>query len=251
LKWLFWDGLASLSENQITTRDSHILEGPLIETPTGPVDMSRDEPFIVGRLQEHGVTLYQFLTGNDPSYYMEVLANRGERVLWSTDLKRAVAESVTKPQVGDMVGVRRTYRESVTLREQRADAQGHLIESRRLVQRIRWLIEKADFLEERAKLARRVRDEHLDTRHATRGRPELTSTYLSLRSAEQIAEKRIADLRGRERFLGLVREAMATSIERAAPLPAIRLREKAKAPEATESSVAPAYREDDRTRQPR
>jgi hypothetical protein len=41
---------------------------------------------------------------------------------------------------------------------------------------------------------------------------------VSLRGADDIAERRIADSQYRERFLGLVREAMATSIRNGDPL---------------------------------
>ena len=100
---------------------------------------------------------------------------------------------------------------------------------------------------DRAKLARRVRDEHVDAQKAVRARPELVSTYLGLRGAEQIAERRIADPKDRERFLALVREAMARSIERGEPLPAVRIREKPKAPE-YEPAAPRARRGPERTR---
>ena len=61
--------------------------------------------------------------------------------------------------------------------------------------------------------------------------PELASTYLSLRGAQEIAERRIADPKDRERFLTLVREAMAKSIKNGEPLPSVRLRERPQQPE--------------------
>jgi len=68
---------------------------------------------------------------------------------------------------------------------------------------------------------------HADARATAKSHPELASTYLSLRGAQAIAERRIADPKDRERFLALVREAMAKSIKNGEPLPDIRLRDRA------------------------
>ncbi len=210
--------------------------------------MSEEEELIVGRFQAHGAAAYQFQADQSPSYYVKVLTVSGERTLWGTDLKRAVEKSASKPKIGDVIGVRRTFREPVTFTERTRDSSGRVVsEIQRRSHRNRWIVEKAEFLAERAKLARRVRDEHVEARRATLERPELISTYLSLRGAEDIAARRIANPRDRERFLRLVREAIATSIENGKPLPAMRLREPAPAAERS-SSTPPARREDDRTR---
>jgi hypothetical protein len=139
------------------------------------------------------------------------------RVLWGKDLARALAESATQPKVGTLIGVRRTGYDTFTFNE--SDAQ-------RVVRRNRWIVESVQFFADRAQLARRVRDAQLDARRTVKDHPELVSTYLSLRGAEAIAERRIADPQDRVRFLALVREAMAKSINNGEPLPAIRLRQR-------------------------
>jgi hypothetical protein len=208
--------------------------------------MSRDETLIVGRLKEHGAAPYRFRADQDPSFFLKILTVDGERVLWGTDLKRALAESVTQPKIGDVIGARRTFRESVTITE-RDRAGGAVAETRRTAYRNRWVVEKAAFLAERAKLARLVRNEHLDARRAVKARSELISTYLSLRGAEEIAERRIKDPKDRERFLALVREALGNSIKKGEPLPAVQIRPNQKKVDPERSSTA-ARRDDDRTR---
>jgi hypothetical protein len=94
--------------------------------------------------------------------------------------------------------------------------------------RTTWEVEKAPFFAERARRARLVRDGHTDVRETVRAHPELKSTFLSLRSAEELAAQRIANPKDRERFLSLVREAIAGSINRGEPLPEVRLRERPK-----------------------
>jgi hypothetical protein len=87
-------------------------------------------------------------------------------------------------------------------------------------------VEKVAFFAERARMARRLRDEQADVRQSVRAHPELKSTFLSQRAAEEFAAQRIADPQDRERFLELVRGAMATSIRKGEPLPSTSLRDR-------------------------
>jgi hypothetical protein len=87
-------------------------------------------------------------------------------------------------------------------------------------------VEKVKFFADRARLARQVRDEHADAREAVRAHPELKSTFLTVRAAEEFADRRIADPRDRERFLELVRGAMANSVKRGELLPSVQMKEK-------------------------
>lgn len=204
--------------------------------------MRRDEPILVGRFQEHGSAPYQFRASEDPSYYVKILTNRGERIAWGKDIKRAIAESATQVKVGDLIGVRRSGGEIVTVTTRGRDSQGRPIEHAHPVRRHRWQVEKVQFFAERVKLARRVREDHIEARGALKNRPELISTFLSLRGAEAIAERRIADPKDRERFLALVREAMAKSIHHGDPVPAVRLRD---VPSAKKEEPVPAPRPGD------
>jgi putative DNA primase/helicase len=161
-----------------------------------------------------------------------VLTNRGERILWGKDLERAIARSATKPKIGDLIGARRIGGEAVAVMSRQGGASGRLVsEGGHLPQRNRWVVEKVQFFAERAKLARRVREAQMDCRSTMKGHPELLSTYLTLRGAQEVAERRIADPRDRERFLTLVREAIASSVKGGEPLPAVRLRGLAKHPD--------------------
>lgn len=210
--------------------------------------MRRDEQIVVGRFQEHGQAPYQFRAREDPSYYLKILTNRGERVLWGKDLERAIAQSATHIKAGDLIGARRIGGQRVTVTTRQRDADGRTIESTRPAQRHRWVVEKVQFFAERAKLARRLREDQMDAHKEVNRRPELVSTFLSLRGAQAIAERRIADPKDRERFLALVREAMANSVKKGEPLPAVRIREAATS-DAKEKPASDRVRSgDDRTR---
>jgi len=195
--------------------------------PSSSRRVAADNRLIVGRLESHGPANYQFRADQSPSYFVKVVTNRGVEVLWGKDLARALAESRARPTIGSVIGVRLSGYERMTIPERR-DATGRITEPARLVKRNQWVVESPEFFTDRARLARRVRDAQQEARSAVKSHPELASTYLSLRGAREIAERRIADPQDRERFLNLVREAMAKSIKNGDPLPVVELRERPK-----------------------
>ena len=200
----------------------------------------RGGQLLIGKLKEHGDANYQFRAREDPSYYVKLLTSRGERTLWGKDLKRALTEGETRPKLGDLVGARRIAREAVTVTSRQRDAEGRVTaQEERHAHRTRWVVEKVTFFAERARMARRLRDEQVDVRESVRAHPELKSTFLSIRAAEEIAEKQIANPQDRERFLDLVRGAIAASIQKGEPLPSVRLREQSQREGAPPKPVTP------------
>jgi putative DNA primase/helicase len=200
-------------------------QSPKPRSAQGDVPRPREERLIVGRLQAFGRAPYQFRTDESPSFFVKILTQRGERTLWGKDLERALKEATSRPQQGDQVGARRVGREAVTIVAKERDAEGRVLRQTEMVaHRQRWVLEKVQFFAERSKMAQRVRDAQSDAREAVKAHPELLSTFLSLRGAQELAERRIADPKDRERFMSLVREAMAGSIHRGETLPSVRLR---------------------------
>jgi hypothetical protein len=191
----------------------------------------RTGELLIGRLKDHGPANYQFRAKEDPSYYLKVITSRGERILWGKDLERALIEGETKPQKGELVGARRIRRELVTITTRATGENGATTTTEQRAHRTRWVVEKVTFFAERARMARRLRDEQVDIKETVRAHPELKGTFLSLRAAEDFAAARIKNPEDRERFLILVKGAMAGSIRKGEPLPAIRLRDpESKAP---------------------
>ena len=186
--------------------------------------LRRGGELTVGRLLEHGRANYEFRADQDLSYYLKILTNRGEKVLWGKGLERALSSAQTQPKTGDVIGARRTSRQAVSISQPE--------QAPKTRYRTNWEVEKASFFADRARHARLVRDGQTDVRQTVRAHPELKSTFLSLRSAEELAAQRIANPEDRERFLSLVREAIAGSINRGEPLPEVRIRERPKTPDA-------------------
>ena len=208
----------------------------------------RGEELLIGRLTGYGRANYQFRSDEDASYYIKLLTSRGPRTLWGKDLERALTEAETQPKTGDLVGARRAAREAVTVTVKDRDAEGRVISQReRHAHRSLWVVEKIGFFAERARLARRVRDEQVDVREAVRTHPELRSAFLSVRAAEEFAARKIQNPGDRARFMELIKGAMAGSIQNGQPLPTVKL----KTPARTSSPTAkppPEKSQDEPTR---
>jgi ribosomal protein L17 len=204
----------------------------------------RTGELLIGRLKDHGAANYQFRAKEDPSYYLKIITSRGERTLWGKDLGRALAEGETKPQKGDLIGARRSHRELVTITTRARGVDGTTTTTEQRAHRTRWVVEKVIFFAERARLARRLRDEQVDVKETVKAHPELKSTFLSVRAAEDFAAKRIANPEDRERFLALVKGAMEGSIRKGEPLPSVRLKDGARRPEPAAPAKAGAKRDE-------
>jgi hypothetical protein len=187
-------------------------------------DLSRAR--VTGKLLDHGRDAYRHDPDAEPSYFVRLQTRNGPREIWGKDIERAVAKSLTQPQVGDEVILQRTGRDAVTVKRQEPDAQGNLSTKDIDVYRNRWVIEKKEFFEKRVAAAQVLRDEVVGPREAVRQHPELAGTYLNLRAAE-LASRALRDPQDQRRFVAQVRRALADDIERGEPLQPVRLRARA------------------------
>jgi hypothetical protein len=195
---------------------------------------------VVGRLLDHGRDAYRHDPNEDTSYFVQLQTREGKREIWGKDIERAVAKSLTQPQIGDEVILQRAGRDAVTVKRHERDPRGQVVGKNVEVFRNRWAIEKREFLDERAMTAQVVRDAAIGAREAVRQRPELAGTYLNLRAAE-LAATGLRDPQDRQRFVAQVRAALADDIERGEPLPPVRLRQRA-APRARIDRQGPVER---------
>ncbi len=177
----------------------------------------------VGRLIEHGVAPYQHDPHEPMSYFVRLETQRGEREVWGVDLERAFRESLSRPQPGDEVVVRAVRRDPVTVKRGRTEA-GETTQRELATHRNRWSVEKQQFLEQRERAAEVLRDPAVPAARGSRQHPELLGAYLQMHAAE-IASRRFRDPQDRERFVAVVRSALADSVARGEPLPAVRMRQ--------------------------
>jgi Large polyvalent protein-associated domain 7 len=177
---------------------------------------------ITGRLLDHGRDTYQHKPNEAASYFIKLETARGERTVWGVDLERALKESETKPGIGEEVGLRAVREEPVTVKARRRDNEGQLEDL--ATHRNRWIIEQRDFFDKRAIAAQAFRDPKIDPKEGVRRHPELVSTYLHLKGAQEVATRRIRDPEDQRKFVSLVRAALADSVERGEPLQTAKLR---------------------------
>jgi len=179
---------------------------------------------IAGRLVDHGRATYRHDPKEPMSYYVRIETPHGDRELWGVDLERAFRESLSRPTIGDEVTARSYGREPVTVKTADGELDTH---------RNRWIVERSDFLAERAAAAQAFRDDAVKASQAVKQHPELQGSYLILRAAELGAQRDIGDAEDRARFVARARASIAEAIERGEPLEPVRIRVRpAKTPEA-------------------
>ena len=201
-----------------------------VERDPAPQGLSAGKPkdrqpgLIVGTLVDQGRASYRHDPKEAMSYFVKLETARGDRVVWGVDLERAYRESLTQPKVGDDVALRAVRAEPVTVKAR--DDNGKLTTEEIQAKRNRWVFEKREFFVERAEAAQTIRDAAVTPQSAVNSHPELVGTYLQVHAAE-LAARRIRDPEDQKRFVQLVRSALAESIARGEPLPAVRLKKSA------------------------
>lgn len=198
---------------------------------------ARPRGLLIGTLVEHGRAPYRHDMKEAMSYYAKIETSAGDRTVWGVDLERAFKESLSKPVAGDVVGLRAVRQDPVTVKARERDAEGKVTRERDLsTMRNRWIVEKREFLQERAAAAQTLRDPSIDPKQGGRKHPELVGTYLQIHAAE-IAAKQIRDPDDQKRFVEKVREALASSVARGEPLPPVRLKERGRSQGASANSA--------------
>ena len=181
---------------------------------------------VVGKLVEHGPAPYQFDQQKAWSYFVKLDTPSGPRTQWGVDLERAFAESKTRPQIGDEIGVEFRGTRAVTVKDDVYDDMGRVIGEREVTKhRNAWLVEKQEYFEQRALRAQALRDEGRTKEEVAQRHPELAGAMATIRVAELFVARHLSAEADRIRFMKLVRDAMGRAIEHEAPVPAPKLRE--------------------------
>ncbi len=170
---------------------------------------------IVGKLLSHGRAPHEFKVGGTPSYYLTIETQRGERTLWGAGIERALARSESKPKIGEQIGVRENGGDRAARPTAHAGAP-----------RRPFVIERREFFDERLAAAKLLRDSRIHPREAVEAFPDLVGAYFVLASASALIRERSASTDVQTRFIALVRESLARTVEIGEPLPQVRLRDR-------------------------
>lgn len=209
--------------------------------PAQTAPRERQRTLQVGRLVDHGAAPYLHDAQNGMSYFVRIETREGERDIWGVDLQRAIKGALTRPKIGDEIGVRTLRRDAVKVFRPEHDGEGRVIgEKAHETHRNAWVVEKREFFRDRVEAARLLRDSSVDRQQAVKQHPELLGTYLQLRAAE-LAAKTVQHPNDQKRFLASVRAALADSVARGEPLPPVPLKENKvqRAPAAREREAVP------------
>jgi putative DNA primase/helicase len=178
-----------------------------------------------GRLLEHGAANYQHDRHAELSYYVKVQTRAGETTLWGKDFERAIRQSLSGVKKGDDIAVLHAGEKAVTVTARRRDEDGNFVRKEEVAAyRNRWIVERQDFLKERAEVAKVVRDPTVDAENGTKQHPNLVGTYVELHAAKLVAADLYANEQDRSRFVARIRQALAEEIERGEPYSVPRVR---------------------------
>ncbi len=199
----------------------------------------------VGRLVDHGLAHYLHDPRNDMSYFVRIETPGGERDIWGIDLHRALNQALTRPKIGDEIGLRAVRQDAVKVSRREYDDEGRVVGEKELgARRNAWIVEKRNFFRERAQASRVLRDPSVDRQAAVQQHPELLGTYLQLHAAE-LAAKTLRNPEDQRRFVASVRTALADSVARGEPLATVPLKEPAAQRRESRARSTPAAPERD------
>jgi hypothetical protein len=213
------------------------------DTRSNSLPRVRDNDWMVGELLAHGEANYRFEELASPSYFVRLRTAESEegarrraaeaearsrvdgrddrrpwspddggvRILWGSDLKRAIAESKSHVKVGQIVAARIVRRERLYLEPNQKTAQGQPPRYRN-----RWEVETPQFVAQRQRFARAVNDSYQGARRRGADDPESVALYLIHDGARRLAEQRFANAEDQQKFLARVRHFFEASPEREA-----------------------------------
>ncbi|MGK6309750.1 LPD7 domain-containing protein [Variovorax sp. DT-64] len=181
--------------------------------PNGRSLREGPRPPVRGMLVAAAAAPYRFDPAQRMSFYVTVRTEVGERSIWGADLERALAESVSRPGIGDQVVLTQHGSHSVRLRVTARNSEGELVGEKKIVaQRARWSIETPDHLRARGRRAELVRTGELLSDAALARQPELVTAAACLQLAEQYARRVTTDESSQQRLVQLIRERMADAL---------------------------------------
>lgn len=188
----------------------------------GVDDRPSSDRFYVGRLIDYGRSRHEHHSNGQEAFYVKILEDGGhQRTIWGGgSLQAAFQKSRTQPQLNELVGVRENKIDPTSVVYRARNRDGQVAAERRLeTPKPHWVVERLAFFDERAAAAKALRDASLPRRDAVLAHRDLIGAYMVLDEGARHAAETIKTPEGQARYLQLLRETLARTVERAAPLP--------------------------------
>lgn len=168
-----------------------------------------------GQLNEAGAAHYRFDPKQGQSYYVKLRTESGERMFWGIDLERALVESRSDVRIGDQVTVENRGSQPVKVKVPQRDADGAWIADQTVTtHRNSWRIETTRWHAEQAERAEALRNGEAAKREIVLRFPDMTNAVVGLWLGEQFADRRIEKPEDRERVVDLIKERIASAVQR-------------------------------------
>ncbi|MGF6346730.1 LPD7 domain-containing protein [Variovorax sp. W2I14] len=204
-----------------TARDDARGPGAAYDAASDSTELPRDHrsprttrgSTIQGMLVAAAAAPYQFDPAQRMSFYVRVRTETGDRTVWGSDLERALAQSASRPRIGDQVVLTRRGARPVKVLVAQRNAQGELDGGKRIVtQRAVWRIDTPDYLRAMEERATRIRSGETVSPEIQRQNPQLAAAAAGLALAEQYAARVTSDRDAQQRLMQLIRERIADAL---------------------------------------
>ena len=174
-------------------------------------------PPVKGLLMAAAAAPYLFDPAQRMSYYVTVRTEVGERTIWGADLERALAESASRPRIGDPVVLTPHGTRPVDVRVPTRNAAGELVGEKKIVaQRARWTVETQAHVRAMEQGAQFVRTGELLSGSAAAAalgqQPWWASAAAGLKLAQQYARRVTAHEPSQQRLVQAIRDRMADAL---------------------------------------
>lgn len=174
---------------------------------------------IIGKLLAHGADHYKHDPEQGKSYFVKLEVDGKEITRWGADLKRAMAESQSQPQIGDTIVLDNTGKQNITIPTSSRDDDGNVVESKMAVKKNTWRIETVNYqnsLDEQAEAIRTGKEiEHKVIIEMPQVAEAIAAAKLGEKIAEQARQSGVIKSEDEKNTLvHLIRAGLASALEK-------------------------------------
>ncbi len=205
------------TEQKITTETP----ASMPEQPTQQIHKTHQLPdgSLRGTLVAHGADHYQHDANQGKSYFVTLNVDGKEITKWGADFKRAFAQSISQPEIGDAIVLSNTGQKSVEIKSTTRDGDGNPTDDKKAVKKNTWRVEKAEHQDAIENNAEALRGGHEIERRVIDQMPQLAAALAVSKLGEKIAQKAKENgvLKSQDEvdtMVYLIREGLAAALEK-------------------------------------
>lgn len=177
-----------------------------------PAPAKHERGELAGVLLEHGKAKFNFDKDEKSNYYVKYRDDKGaEQITWGVGLEKAMKES--KADIGQRVELKNLGPEPVVVLANVRDASGNVIGKKEIeTHRNKWEVKAEAFRNQ-------------DPKEVVKAHPDLVNAYAVMRAGEIVAAQKFQAPDDQKKFVEMMKESVAKSIEQNRAMPEVRIRE--------------------------